>query len=162
MAQYIPVPAPPVPGPLLPALMYPIPVPVHAPDLPVPVSLSPALMDVVPVLGLPPPPMLPVAFLAPVPLAPAIPLPASAIAPQLPLPLARQPFNPNWPVHYMGKMDVPCPDCGALHWHCEKLPKSSQANPKFGMCCFSGKIKLPKLDNPPPELLNLLSGQDPP
>jgi len=42
------------------------------------------------------------------------------------------------------------------------LPKSSQANPKFGMCCFSGKIKLPKLDNPPPELLNLLSGQDPP
>jgi len=101
MAQYIPVPAPPVPGPLLPALMNPVPVPVHAPDLPVP--LPPALMDVVPVLCLPPPPMLPVAFPASVPLAPVIPLPAPAIAPQPPLPLARQPFNPNWPVHYMGK-----------------------------------------------------------
>ena len=31
---------------------------------------------------------------------------------------------------------------------------------KFGMCCYSGKIKIPKLDNPPPELLHLLSGQE--
>jgi hypothetical protein len=37
---------------------------------------------------------------------------------------------------------------------------SSQGHPKFGMCCFSGKIKIPKLDNPPLELLNLLSSQD--
>ena len=31
---------------------------------------------------------------------------------------------------------------------------------KFGVCCFSGKIKIPKLDNPPPELYHLLSGQE--
>ena len=28
------------------------------------------------------------------------------------------------------------------------------------MCCFSGKIKIPRLDDPPPELLHLLSGQE--
>ena len=60
----------------------------------------------------------------------------------------------------MGKMDIVCLDCGALHWACEKLSKSSQIHPKFGMCCFSGKIKLPKFEDPPVELLNLLQGQD--
>jgi hypothetical protein len=73
---------------------------------------------------------------------------------------AFKPFNPNWPVHYMGKMEVQCSDCGALHWMCERLSNKSKRNPKFGMCCFQGKIKLPQLDNPPPELLNLLSAQD--
>jgi hypothetical protein len=24
-------------------------------------------------------------------------------------------FDHNWPVYYMGKMEVQCPDCGALH-----------------------------------------------
>ena len=56
----------------------------------------------------------------------------------------------------MGKMDVACSDCGALHWTSEKLANS----PKFGMCCYSGKIKIPKLDDPPPELLHLLAGQE--
>ena len=56
----------------------------------------------------------------------------------------------------MGKMDVACSDCGALHWTSEKLANS----PKFGMCCYSGKIKIPKLDDPPPELLHLLTGQE--
>ena len=32
--------------------------------------------------------------------------------------------------------------------------------PKFGMCCLSGKIKIPRLDDPPLELLHLLSGQE--
>ena len=43
---------------------------------------------------------------------------------------------------------------------CEKLAKSSNIHPEFGMCCLKGKIKIPKLDDPPPELLTLLSGQD--
>ena len=59
----------------------------------------------------------------------------------------------------MGKMDVECSDCGALHWRSEMLAHTT-ASPKFGMCCFSGKIKIPKIDNPPPELLHLLSDQD--
>ena len=53
-------------------------------------------------------------------------------------------------------MEVICSDCGALHWASEKLARST----KFGMCCHSGKIKVPKLDDPPPELLHLLSGQE--
>ena len=60
----------------------------------------------------------------------------------------------------MGKMDVSCSNCGALHWMCEKIKKSPMICPQFGMCCLQGKIKLPKLDDPPPELLYLLSGQD--
>ena len=87
------------------------------------------------------------------------------VAPEIPaiaeLPLARQPFNRNWPVHYMGKMEVICSDCGALHWRCEKLSKSPHICPKFGTCCFSGKIKLPKIEDPPVELLNYLQGEDP-
>ena len=96
-----------------------------------------------------------------------IPPPAVNVPPQAnnqpvppPLPLARQPFNPGWTVHYMEKMDVVCPECTALHWGCEKLDNSSLLYPKFGMCCFSGKIMIPRLDDPPPELLHLLSGQE--
>jgi hypothetical protein len=32
------------------------------------------------------------------------------------LPKACQPFDPNWPVHYLGKMDIVCSSCQALHW----------------------------------------------
>ena len=110
----------------------------------------------------PPPAALQLAFALPPPdhSAVDIPLPPPIIHVPPPLPLARQPFNPNWSVHYMGRMDVMCPDCGALHWTSEKLFNSLVDTPKFGTCCFSGKIKIPKLDNPPPELLHLLSGQE--
>ena len=33
----------------------------------------------------------------------------------IPIPTARQPFDPMWPVHSLGKMDIQCSDCGALH-----------------------------------------------
>jgi hypothetical protein len=38
---------------------------------------------------------------------------------------AFKPFDPNWPVHYLGKMDVPCSNCGALHWIDERLKSTS-------------------------------------
>ena len=76
------------------------------------------------------------------------------------LPEARKPFNRNWPVHSLGKMDVKCSNCQALHWMDERLVRSTKQTPLFGMCCTSGKIKLPKLEDPPGEILNLLSGQD--
>ena len=38
---------------------------------------------------------------------------------QSPLPKAHQPFNRNWPVHSLGKMDVVCKDCQAFHWMSE-------------------------------------------
>ncbi|TFK17037.1 hypothetical protein FA15DRAFT_546240, partial [Coprinopsis marcescibilis] len=57
-------------------------------------------------------------------------------------------------------MDMECPSCHALHWKAERLSNSSLANPKFGMCCFSGKIQLEPFATPPPELLALLKGSD--
>jgi len=81
--------------------------------------------------------------------------------PLIPIPQARQPFDPSWPVHSLGKMDVPCPDCGALHWMAERLSKSSNINPRFGMCCYQGKIKLAPLHNLPPELDTLFRDQTP-
>ena len=92
------------------------------------------------------------------------PLPVAIAENSLPavgLPLARQPFDRNWPVHNMGRMDVPCSECGALHWMCKKLTRSSKRDPDFGTCCFNGKIKLPKIEDLPVELLNYLKGQDP-
>ena len=101
-------------------------------------------------------------FALPPPEHPAVDIPPPPPIPNVPhpLPLTHQPFNPNWSVHYMGRMDVVCSDCEALHWTSEKLSTSLVGSPKFGMCCFSGKIKIPRLDNPPPELLHLLSGQE--
>ncbi|KDR74073.1 hypothetical protein GALMADRAFT_71234, partial [Galerina marginata CBS 339.88] len=43
----------------------------------------------------------------------------------------------------------------------ERLTKSSLRSPKFGMCCFQGKIKLPKLDLLPPEIRDLYFNDDP-
>ena len=102
----------------------------QAPPAPAPVaSLDPPA----PASAVPPPS-------PPLPAVPPAPAPALAAHP---LPLARQPFDHNWPVHYMGKMDIICTDCQALHWLSEKLVISSQINPKFGMCCYQGKIKVP-------------------
>ena len=42
----------------------------------------------------------------------------------------------------------------------EKLSASRQNHPTFGTCCFNGKIDLPKLHEPPPELRQLLEGTD--
>jgi hypothetical protein len=69
------------------------------------------------------------------------------------LPPAHCPFNKNnIQVLDLGRMDVECRNCGAWHWAAEKLAASSHRNPKFGMCCFQGKISLPRLDPLPLEL----------
>ena len=112
----------------------------------------------------------PAVILAPVPaaapLAPPAAPPAPAAAPpaaaalQHNLPLACQPFSKDWPVHNLGNMNIPCSECGALHWLAERLSGSSKIHPKFGTCCFSGKVHIPRLDDPPPELLALFRGQD--
>ncbi|XP_026420322.1 uncharacterized protein LOC113316331 [Papaver somniferum] len=62
--------------------------------------------------------------------------------------------------NYLGKMDVPCSFCGALHWIDEKLTESSFKNPKFGKCCHKGKFNLPALCTPPDSLRELFEGDD--
>lgn len=101
---------------------------------------------------------------APLPV-PNHPIPAPAPLPgqpALPLPAARKPFDPLWPVHNLGNMDVLCTHCGALHWKAERLAKSTNAVSKFGSCCLQGKIDLPPLHALPPELHTLYTSQDPP
>ncbi|PPQ89463.1 hypothetical protein CVT25_011984 [Psilocybe cyanescens] len=58
-------------------------------------------------------------------------------------------------------MDIKCPKCGALHWMAEYISNLSDHFPTFGMCCFSGKIVLPKLDYPPVQLNVLLRNNMP-
>lgn len=62
--------------------------------------------------------------------------------------------------HDLGRMDVKCRWCGALHWMNEKLYHSSAINPIFGMCCNSGKVVLPLLRDPPQALKTLLECND--
>lgn len=57
-------------------------------------------------------------------------------------------------------MDVPCPDCGALHWLAKKYTSSSQRNPKFGTCCAEGRVHLPALEAPPEPLRSLLTSDN--
>ncbi len=61
------------------------------------------------------------------------------------LPLACRPFDPALSLHNLGQMNIQCPSCKALHWVDECLSKSSKANPKFGICCYKGKISLSAL-----------------
>jgi hypothetical protein len=56
---------------------------------------------------------------------------------------ARQPYNDNIPTHSLGRMDIQCHFCGALHWQAEKLTTSPLSSPLFGTCCNSGKVRIP-------------------
>jgi len=58
-------------------------------------------------------------------------------------------------------MDIECTFCSALLWLDERLAKSSKINPKFGLCCYKGKLKPPYLHPIPSELCRLLTHEDP-
>ena len=52
--------------------------------------------------------------------------------------------------HFLGNIDIKCPNCSALHQMDEKLSHSSPITPHFGNFCLQGKVKLPLLETPPP------------
>lgn len=55
-----------------------------------------------------------------------------------------------------------CTHCDALFWYNERQDKHYKAkNPKYTGCCSSGKIKLPKLQDPPQVLQDLFYGHHP-
>ena len=58
-------------------------------------------------------------------------------------------------------MNVECPDCHALHFMLEKLTNSSKREPKFGVCCLQGQIRLPPFSEPPPLLHKPLTSSAP-
>ncbi|OBZ77629.1 hypothetical protein A0H81_02893 [Grifola frondosa] len=63
--------------------------------------------------------------------------------------------------HDLGRMNIPCSYCRALHWADEKLVNSSASRPQFGTCCDSGQVWLPPPDDPPPEIRELLTSDGP-
>ncbi|KAJ7193496.1 hypothetical protein B0H12DRAFT_992595, partial [Mycena haematopus] len=76
------------------------------------------------------------------------------------LPPARRPYIEPQARHDLGRMDVSCEHCGALHWNAEKIVNSPVGRPQFGMCCDHGKVVIPKLKEPPEPLKQLFVGDD--
>ncbi|KAK0226672.1 hypothetical protein IW262DRAFT_1457915 [Armillaria fumosa] len=88
------------------------------------------------------------------------------LPPQLPhnsasLLRARHPYAEPCSQHSLGEMKWICTHCKAPHWFDEHIKNSSKTNPRFGMCCLQGQIKLPPLRPAPTILQNLLCGNDP-
>ncbi|XP_058745744.1 uncharacterized protein LOC131618568 [Vicia villosa] len=54
-----------------------------------------------------------------------------------------------------------CRYCSALMWYQERMEKHKHsANPKYSLCCGNGKVELPFLKTPPPDLTKLLFDHD--
>jgi len=68
------------------------------------------------------------------------------------------PQSINYCRHVLPKRHIKCPYCESLMWIEEKTSKSSKKNPKFGLCCLSGQIKLAKEIKLPDSLYQLLIG----
>ncbi|KAF6762343.1 hypothetical protein DFP72DRAFT_786082, partial [Ephemerocybe angulata] len=75
--------------------------------------------------------------------------------------LARRPYQEPSSRHNLGRMDLECPSCGALHWSSEQLSTSCEREPKFGICCDSGQVRLPLLRDPPQPLKDLYTAEHP-
>ena len=65
----------------------------------------------------------------------------------------------DWPQHTCGLMDIQCPHCHSLMWLGEKTGGSS-AQPKFGICCMSGKVEIPRIPDPPDSLLRMFTSNE--
>src|SRR5436305_14705658 len=57
-------------------------------------------------------------------------------------------------------MNQTCVHCGAKFWMEEKNQNSSLASPTFLTCCALGKVRLPRLIEPPPYLVNLYTSSE--
>jgi hypothetical protein len=65
------------------------------------------------------------------------------------------------PVHDLGRMNIECPFCAALHWLDERVSSSTVHRPEFEGCCQHGKVKLDALRSPPLALYNLFVDDTP-
>ena len=59
----------------------------------------------------------------------------------------------------LGKMTFVCSKCGALHWKDEQSAESTRAVKVWESCCKKGKVQIPKLQDPPQLLKDLLKGE---
>jgi hypothetical protein len=92
----------------------------------------------------------------------SISLPSRQIIRARPLPIGRRPLIVGKTYLLdIGKCDVECPNCMALHWMSELSSKGTQRRPSFHTCCEDGSIHLPPLMDAPPYLQHLLSRTNP-
>ncbi|KAI6016502.1 hypothetical protein EDC04DRAFT_2903224 [Pisolithus marmoratus] len=93
--------------------------------------------------------------------APSPPPPPSPSPPPPPppppqhMPPGGRPYSEPVQPHNLGLMNIPCPNCQALHFLSEKLANSSALNPQFGVCCLKGQVVLPALQQWPHALQEL-------
>ena len=74
----------------------------------------------------------------------------------------REPYSEPEACHDLGQMDVVCPACGALHWHLERVARSSTAErSSFSLCCKQGQVRLAAQRDPPDTLRYFFSSMDP-
>ncbi|KZP24540.1 hypothetical protein FIBSPDRAFT_929756 [Athelia psychrophila] len=92
---------------------------------------------------------------------PEPPLPAPTVHRAREAPPARRAYQEPITRHDLGRMDIPCVHCGALHWIDERLADSSLRTPKFGSCCAHGQVQLEPLQDPPYPLQQLFLGLTP-
>ena len=45
--------------------------------------------------------------------------------------------------HDLGPMEHTCPHCDAVHWLAERVTNSSEAKPRWQLCCQDGEVHLP-------------------
>ncbi|CAA7062247.1 unnamed protein product [Microthlaspi erraticum] len=58
-------------------------------------------------------------------------------------------------------MTYRCTHCDAKFWYGERINKKKRSrNPVFTLCCMQGQVTLPLLKDPPPEIKNLIYGDD--
>ena len=71
--------------------------------------------------------------------------------PQLPLhvPPGGRPYTEPVELHFLGPMNIQCPNCHAFHFISEKLINSDVHNPHFGLCCLQGQVNLPPMQQWP-------------
>jgi len=93
-----------------------------------------------------------------------IPLPAGLRGEgrRLRVPLSFLDQRGRWRGHDLGRMDIRCTDCNAMHWTAEsspsRRPRGGEAS--FESCCKQGKVLIERM-RPLPEPLNvLMSGGD--
>ncbi|KIK33381.1 hypothetical protein CY34DRAFT_99690, partial [Suillus luteus UH-Slu-Lm8-n1] len=70
----------------------------------------------------------------------------------VPIPDGGRPYREPIILHYLGRLDVECPNCHAMHFISERLSNSSIWTPRFGMCCLQGQVSLLPFPQWPPEL----------
>ena len=66
----------------------------------------------------------------------------------------------QWTAHMLGRMDLACRACQALHWQAEKLRLYHASARTFEACCKHGDAMVERMRALPEPLNTLMTGQD--